>query len=365
MIGTLPERYLMGRTLKGVLVLAAASLALIISIDFLEALRQVGSRPDTSVATALELTLLRSPQLLMILSPFIMLFGTLLAFAQLARSLEIAVLRAAGLSVWRVVGAPVFLAFMIGLLLIAVVDPITTRMSLSADNLLSEVRGNDTATPKAFRDGVWLRQPADDGVILIHADRFDMDEGRFDDVFVWRKNEEGRLIERYDAPAGFLKGEELVLPQALRSVPGGELATPSEDVRFATSFAMRDLSLIGTRPESLSIYTLPRLMNRIGSAGIPLEPYALRLQELFAMPLKLASMAIIACVFALPINARGGGTARLILYGIGAGFVAFILVQFSSAVAEAGLLPVMTAAWTPPTVIFLIGVSFILFREDG
>jgi lipopolysaccharide export system permease protein len=365
MIGTLPERYLMQRTLQGVLVLGAASLGLIVSIDFLEALRQVSDRPNADVLTALQLTLLRSPQLLMILSPFIMLFGTLLAVAQLARSLEIAVLRAAGLSVWRVVGAPVFLAFMLGIVLITVVDPITTRMSLSADKLLSQVRGNDVSTPKAFRDGVWLRQPDGDGVILLHADGFSVEGAQFEDVFVWRKDRDGRLIERFDAPTATLEGQRLILADAQRSVPGGELAEPVGAVGFATNFAMRDLALIGTRPESLSIYTLPRLMARIGNAGIPLEPYALRLQELFALPLKLASMAIIACVFALPISPRGGGAARLILYGIAAGFIAFILVQFSSAVAEAGLIPVMTAAWTPPTVIFLIGVSMILFREDG
>ena len=76
-------------------------------------------------------------------------------------------------------------------------------------------------------------------------------------------------------------------------------------------------------------------------------------------------MAVIACVFALPIHARGGGTARLILLGIGSGFAAFILIQFSTAMGEAGLVPVMISAWTPPFVIMLAGLSALLFLEDG
>ena len=366
MIGlSLPERYIMRRTLGSVLVLGAACLGLTISIDFLEALRQVGSQSDAGVATAFRLTLLRAPQLLMILSPFIMLFGVLMAFSQLARSLEIAVLRAAGFSVWRIVGAPVILAAILGVVLTLAVDPLTTRMSLSADRLLNDVKGDEQTASRAFRNGVWLRQDSDQGVVLFHADQIDLDAGVFDDVFVWRKSVEGVFLERFDAPTAVFEGQTVVLMDALRSTPGGQLAEEVGNQSFATSFAKRDLALLGTRPESLSIWTLPFLMQRIGNAGVPLEPYSLRLQELFAMPLKLASMAVIACVFALPIHARGGGTARLIIYGIVAGFLAFIGIQFSSALAEASLVPVVIAAWTPPAITLLIGVTIILFQEDG
>ena len=362
---TLAERYLMERTFRNVMILGAASFALIVSIDFLEALRQVSERTDAGVSTAAKLTLLRSPQLLMILSPFIMLFGTLMAMAQMARSLEIAVLRAAGFSVWRIVGAPVVLALIIGAVLAVAVDPLTTRMSLSSDNLLNEVRGSGSNAEKTFRKGVWLRQEQEDGVILIHADRVLLDQDKVRGVFVWRKAEDGAFVERFDAQQADFQDRELTLINAVRSAPGGEVPTEVGDVTFSTTFELDDLVLANTRPESLSLWTLPRLMDRIGGAGIPLEPFSLRLHELFAMPLKLAAMAVIGCVFALPIHARSGGTFRLVIYGIFAGFAAFIAIQFASAVAEAGLVPVRIAAWTPPSIALLVGVTVLLFQEDG
>ena len=300
----------------------------------------------------------------MILSPFIFLFGTLLAFAQLARSLEIAVFRAAGFSVWRIIGAPITLSVLLGVGLVTLVDPVTTRMSLQADRLLTEVKGG-SKVPKAFQNGVWLRQQDEESIYLIHAKGISLDVGAFRQVQVWRKDEAGFLYERYDAPLAEIEGQTLTLVNAERSVPGGELTERVGNVTFQTTFARRDLAMTGTRPESLNIWNLPRLMQRIGNAGIPLEPYALRLHELFATPLRLASMVVIACVFALPIHSRGGGTARLILMGIAAGFVAFILIQFSTTVGEAGLIPVVIAAWTPPLVTLLAGLSVLLFREDG
>ncbi|MEO1657469.1 MAG: LptF/LptG family permease [Pseudomonadota bacterium] len=362
---TLAERYLMERTFRNVVILGAASFALIVSIDFLEALRQVSNRPEAGVGTAATLTLLRAPQLLMILSPFIMLFGTLMAMAQMARSLEIAVLRAAGFSVWRLVGAPVVLALMIGTVLAVAVDPLTTRMSLSSDNLLNEVRGSGSNAEKTFRRGVWLRQEQEEGVILIHADRVLYDEDVMESVFVWKKRDDGAFVERFDADKAVFRDQQLTLIEAMRSAPGGDVPTIVGDVTFDTTFELDDLVLANTRPESLSLWTLPGLMQRIGGAGVPLEPFSLRLHELFAMPLKLAAMAVIGCVFALPIHARSGGTFTLIIYGIFAGFAAFIAIQFSSAVAEAGLVPVRIAAWTPPSIALLIGVTVLLFREDG
>lgn len=367
MIGTtLPERYLMERTFRGVTVLGFASLGLTMSVDFLEALRQVSSTNGAGALAAAQLTLLRSPQLLIILSPFIMLFGTLMAFAQLARSLEVAVFRAAGFSVWRIIGAPVVLSLALGVILITIVDPVTTRMSLAADNLLASLRGAETAVPSVFRNGVWLRQEQDDDtVLLIHADSIDIDSGALENVFLWRKDREGRFIERFDAEGALLQGSELLLGEATRSAAGGNPSEPVGTIVFRTTFELSDLALTGNRPEVLNLWNLPRFMSRVGKAGIPLEPYALRLHEIFAMPLKLASMAVIACAFALPIHARGGGTARLVVSGIAAGFLAFMLVQFSQALGEAGLVPVVLAAWTPPLVTLLAGLTFILFREDG
>lgn len=366
MIGTtLPERYLMRRTLRGILVLSAASFGLTISIDFLEALRQV-SELAAGAGAALQLTLLRTPQLLMILSPFIILFGTLLTFAQLARSLEVAVFRAAGFSVWRIVGAPVLLAMAIGMFLISVVDPLTARMSLAADNKLAELRGQEVETPRIFRGGVWLRQDSNNGnVLLLNAKTIDIPNGRLDDVTVWRKTPSGTFIDRYDAPQAVLAGQDLTLFQATRSVPGQQLSEAVGDLQFPTTFVLDDLARTGERPEVLHLWNLPGLMSRISGAGIPLEPYKQRLHEIFAMPLKLASMAVIACVFALPIHSRGGGTARLVISGIAAGFVAFILVQFSQTIGESGLIPAFIAAWTPPLVTLLVGLTILLFQEDG
>jgi lipopolysaccharide export system permease protein len=363
---TMPERYLMRRTLRGIVVLGLASYALTVSIDFLEALRQVGEAEDAGTADALALTLLRTPQLLMVLSPFVILFGTLLAFAQLARSLEVAVFRAAGFSVWRIVGAPVLLALAIGLLLITIVDPITTEMAKEADQRLTTYRGGATLEERAFGKGLWLRQDLDGGeVLVIRAGGVDLPNDRFTDVTLWRKDQAGRFIERFDDDRADLAGGEIVLTEASRTAPGEERQSEAGRVAFPTTFRIADIRRTSQRPEVLNLWNLPGLMARIDGAGIPTEPYAQRLHEIYAVPLKLAAMAVIACVFALPIHARSGGIGRLVVSGIAAGFFSFILIQFSQALGEAGLIPVVIAAWTPPLITLLAGLSLLLFREDG
>ncbi|MCQ8185593.1 LptF/LptG family permease [Parvularcula maris] len=367
MIGlTMPERYLMRRTFRGIMVLGLASYALTVSIDFLEALRQVSDAEGAGTGDALALTFLRTPQLLMVLSPFVILFGTLLAFAQLARSLEVAVFRAAGFSVWRIVGAPVLLALAIGLFLITIVDPVTTEMAKEADQRLTEYKGRASLEERAFGEGLWLRQDIVGGdILLIRAGGVDLPNERFTDVTLWRKSPDGRLIDRFDGPVAELTERELFLTEASRMAPGEDRSELAGGVRFPTTFSLADIRRTSQRPEVLNLWNLPGLMQRIDGAGIPTEPYAQRLHEIYAVPLKLAAMAVIACVFALPIHARSGGIGRLVVSGIAAGFLSFILIQFSQALGEAGLIPVIIAAWTPPLITLLAGLSLLLFREDG
>ena len=120
--------YLAKRTLGGVLGLLLVIWLIVVSVDLIEAMRDIARIPGAGPIAALRLTLLRTPQLILSLSPFIFLFGTLWAYGQMARMSEIAVLRAAGLSVWRLIFPPVILAVAAGLLIATTLDPLAARL---------------------------------------------------------------------------------------------------------------------------------------------------------------------------------------------------------------------------------------------
>ncbi|ADM09848.1 predicted permease [Parvularcula bermudensis HTCC2503] len=358
--------YLAKRTLGGVLGLLLVIWLIVVSVDLIEAMRDIARIPGAGPIAALRLTLLRTPQLILSLSPFIFLFGTLWAYGQMARMSEIAVLRAAGLSVWRLIFPPVILAVAAGLLIATTLDPLAARLAETAQTVKNEARSGEEAAAK--RPHLWLRQNeiGSDGIALLHAERYRENDPVLEEVTVWRRTQDGAFIERLDAPRALIDAQVLRLMQARRSTSIATTAPQIEaEIEVPVAIDLRLLDQDRQTADTLSVWALPETIRLMGDAGMTTTKFRLRYHALWSLPLKLAAMVILACAFALGMNARGGGTALLMGMGILAGFLLFILSELSAAIAEAAIVPVGLAAWAPALLAVLFAVTLLLYREDG
>lgn len=117
------DLYLLRRTFRAVAGAMAVSSSVILLIQFEELSRSVGVRTDAGVSDVLWLTLLRAPSLILLLSPFIFLFGGIAAFVALNRSSELTAMRAAGVSAWRFIAPSAAFAFLAGLVVVTLLIP--------------------------------------------------------------------------------------------------------------------------------------------------------------------------------------------------------------------------------------------------
>ena len=75
-------------------------------------------------------------------------------------------------------------------------------------------------------------------------------------------------------------------------------------------------------------------------------------------------MSILAAAFSLRLM-RLGGLAVLASSGVALGFLFFFMNKFSLALGEAGTLPAFAAAWAPPVLALLCGLTLLCYTEDG
>lgn len=357
--------YLIRRTLFGVVGLFAVIWLLVVSVDLVEAMREVSKVPEAGFAEALQMTLYRTPQLILTLTPFIFLFGALWAFGQMAKSSEIAVLRAAGLSVWRVVAAPVAVAVALGIFTVAAIDPVAANLASKAQAIKNDMRGKQANLLKPFRDGIWLRQVDAESASIIHAASYDATTQRLTDVTIWRRTLDGVFIDRWDAPTAEVSPSVFYLENVRRTTLHREAESVREREPFPVTIDLRALREDVAKPTALSVWELPSFAAVMRSAGMSTIAYELRYFDLWSLPIRLIAMVLIACAFALGMQARGGGTARLLGMGIGAGFALFILSELSGAMAKAQIVPAHIAAWAPGLLAILFAVTLLLYREDG
>lgn len=357
-------RYIAGRMLFAAAALFAILSAFVLVVDLIENLRFVGKFEGGGAVEAVQITLMRAPGLVQMLSPFVFLFGAIWMFSQLNRRAEISVMRAAGLSVWRLIGPAALVAGVSGLLLITVVDPMSSSLRGSSEKLRDAIRGKESSLMQVFGDGVWLRQRDADSILIINARAVDPSNAALSDVTLWRVDRNSAFLERIDAPEAVLSGRTLELRGARIKGANDQLDHRTPVYAIPTSLAPADLKERVDSPESMSLWRLPKFILLAEAAGLPTVRYNLRFHDLCSTPLKLIGMVLIAAFFSLK-PMRSGGALRLFLYALIAGFLLYILTQVASALGESGIAPEALAAWTPAIVATLVAVSALLQYEES
>jgi len=90
----------------------------------------------------------------------------------------------------------------------------------------------------------------------------------------------------------------------------------------------------------------------------------MQFDSLVAMPFLLIAMTLIAATVSMRF-ARMGQSATMILGGVVAGFLLYVVSVLVKAFGVAGFVPTIVAAWFPVVVAMFFGVTFLLYREDG
>ena len=357
-------RYLAGRTLQAVIVLALGLASLVVFVDLIENLRYVAKVRAGGFGFALGVTLMRAPSTLMALAPFVFLIAAIWTFNQFNRRAELAVMRASGLSVWRIVGPAALVAALSGVVLIAVIDPLAAHLLGAAERAKLDLRGRSASVVQVFGDGVWLRQREADSVLIINARAFNPAEATLAGVMILRLDLAQRFVERIDAPSGVISGRTIELRQARVRGAGEALEYRTPVYAVTTSLTPEDLRENVSDAETLSLWRLPQFIVLAEASGLPTLRYSIRFHDLCSTPLKLISMVLIAAMFSLRPH-RSGGAFRLFLSAVGAGFVLYILSQMANALGLSGAVPAALAAWIPALVASLIAATALLNAEEG
>ena len=352
-------RYFAASYARSVLGVFAAVLALIFTLDFVDTLRRAGSIQGAGGGIVAWLAVLHTPIVAEQALPFIVLIGAMAAFLNLSRRLELTVARAAGVSVWQFLTPALALALAFGVAEIAAFNPLSTSMKRQAAGLEAKLFGAGARDAGGF----WLRQKTIDGQSIIHVEGRDPDRDGYLGVEAYVFDPDGSFVQRIDAKSAQLREGYWEMTDAQVVAPGDE---GEEDGVYllATSLTREQLSQSFVPPDTVSFYALKGLAEQVRGAGLDATPYVLRRQQLMALPLSLAAMTLVAACFSLRLF-RMGGVQRMVLGGVAAGFVLYVITKIVGDLGNAGFVSATFAAWSPAVGGCLFGVYVLLHQEDG
>ena len=359
MIGRTLSFYLAQRFARTVFAAFMVVFAIIYAADLVELLRRSGNSQRATGVLMAGLSFLRTPTFAEQALPFAVLFGSMIAFLNLSRKMELVVARAAGVSVWQILIPPIGVIVAIGVLSVIAYNPASTWMKQKADEIESSVFGGPTHNSI----GMWIRQKSIDGQAVISVSARSGDGAEFKGIQVFNFDDNGNFIERLQAASGELRDGFWVLHDAVVVTAGFE-ALPVSTYLLATNLSRAEVAQAFVAPETVSFWRLPGLAAQTARAGLDPTAYKLKYQELLARPLTLASMVLVAACFSLRFF-RMGGIEYMVSGGVVAGFVLYVATKVVSDLGGAGFLSASVAGWAPGIIGCLFGVYILLQQEDG
>ncbi len=356
------DRYIARILLRHIIVTIVVLVGLFTFVSFIDELGDL-DRGRYGILQIIQHVILKIPKTLYDVFPMAALIGSILGLSTLARDSELVVMRAAGVSIQRIVLSVLKVGVLLALFAMVmgeVVAPFTEDRALQVK---AESIVNNSGRKGDF--GVWLR---DDNTYvnigevlpgqplrLLNIKIFEFDNQNFLRFLSIAREGEYQLTLSSNGQRGrwLLKG--------LRRTMINEESSAADEVSAAYWSTVLDpeiLKIYQVKPEQLSVWQLLEYIAHLRSNKQDTSTYELEFWSKVVTPLATLVMLILAVPFVFK-DARSGNLGRSLFSGIMIGLGFFIANQaFSYFVTLFGIPPLLGAS-LPTMIVAFISVLMI------
>jgi lipopolysaccharide export system permease protein len=284
-----------------------------------------------------------TPQFVYYVIPLAALLSVLVTFGVLSRSSELSVMKACGISLYRIAAPLLLLALAWSAVLYGLEQQVMAKANQRAEALDATIRGRSprTSNPLLRR---WV--VARDGAIY-HYDAFDAIGKSLVNLTVYRpmKDEWALESQLFATHVRFENGQWIGAKgwqQDFAARKGGYAVFPQRTVPLETPDYFETAAPLA---EMMTVPQLRRYIEELSASGFNVVPLTIDLQKKLAFPFVTVVMTLLAIPFGMTTGKRGT------LYGIGIGIVLalsyWIVMGAFGAIGKAGVLGPVMAGWAP------------------
>lgn len=365
-LSTILSAYIGRQFLAAFLAVLMVIMGLILLFDLIELMRRAAALPDAGFGLLLGMALMKLPQMMHTVLPFAVMIGSMVTFWRLTRSHELVVARAAGVSVWQFLGPVVAIVALVGVVNITALNPLASALYARFERLQDDLLLRRSNPLTLSESGLWLREAQDEEHSVVHADQVRQEAFKLFlrdvSIFVFQGSDE--FNHRINAASGQLADGYFDLSDVW-VMRAGKPSDHYDSYRLKTTLTLTKIQDNFASPETVSFWELPGFIDFFESAGFSANKHRLYWQSLLASPLLLCAMVLVAAIFSLNPNMRSGGMMLRIGGGVTTGFLLYFFSRVIYAFGLSATLPQSLAAWSPAAVTALLGLTILLYLEDG
>ena len=361
-------QYLSKQIVITFLLVLATIMGIVMMFDAVEALRRISGREDVGMEYVLEYVITRLPQTIDKVLPFIMMVAAMICFWKVSKSNEYVIIRSSGVSVWGFLAPVLLTVFMVGVINVALVNPISSKMYEMHETIKYRFATRNPNAVLFSSKGLWIREAlSEDKILVLKAKSLRQEEDEvlsMQDVSILEMDRNSQILRRVESLLGELKEDKLKL-RGVKIFESQKETKFMNDTEYETQINLQRIKENFIDPDAISVWDLPDTIKFYESSGFSAGRHKMRYLTLLVSPFLLVAMVLVAALFALKPNMRQGGVMFLIVAGITSGFIIYFSSQLVYAFGINGYIPIWFAVWAPTLVVSLLGVTAMLQKEEG
>lgn len=346
------DRYIAGVVVTGTGIALLLILGFDVFFSIINQMDDVGKGAYT-VGKMLQYVLLTMPRSLYELFPTVTLVGSLMGMGFLAANGELTAMRAAGMSVWRIVrsvvqagAAMLVLVVLLGEFVAPAAEQVGQSMRASAISTGISVMGGN---------GLWIR----DEDRFIHVHRI-INERQLADLTILEFDENLRMRSATRAASATFQQNHWELQQVRKSsfAASSVIATESQTAVLKSVLTPELISIIMLKPQNMSVKNIRQYVDYLEENGLDSLPYRYAFWGRFVTPASAIIMLIISVPFVFS-GLRSVTAGQRVFIGMLTGIGFYLLNQIASQMGQVYNLNPLLASLTPGLVFLVLGVLAI------
>ena len=350
------NRYIINGYIKSLLVVIAVMLSIILLINLLDEFNFFKSKKDLKFIFFIIFTILKVPNVLINLFPFIVLFGGIVFYLKIYNHNEVISLRVMGYSNIQIILIPALTSFVIGYIIVFLIVPFSSSMLKYYENLRSEY--NETKNLVFVNEtGIWVLDKNEKEKNIIRIEKINKDFSSVNQITIYNYDISNNFIKRIDADEGNIKDKNWQLNKV--HIISGNKKNNKENYlnnyNYTSNININELKNIYKNTETTSLLDINKEMQTLEDKGYSTIDLRIRYQKLISFPIYLLAMSILSGLMIINLG-KTSNYLKYGSYGVIISIIIYFLNDLSITIAKSGIISVDFSVWIPIFLIILINL---------
>ncbi len=350
------NRYIIIEYIKSLFVVIAVMLSIILLINLLDEFNFFKSKKDLKFIFFIIFTILKIPNLLINLFPFIVLFGGIVFYLKIYNHNEVISLRVMGYSNIQIILIPALTSFIIGYIIVFLIVPFSSSMLRYYESLRSEY--NETKNLVFVNEtGIWILDKNEKEKNIIRIEKVSKDFSVANQITIYNYDSSNNFIKRIDATEGFIKDKNWQLNKVyiISANKKNNKENYLNNYNYTSNVNISELKNVYKNTDTTSLLDINKEMMILEDKGYSTIDLRIRYQKLISFPIYLLAMSILSGLMIINLG-KTSNYLKYGSYGVIISVIIYFLNDLSITIAKSGIISVDFSVWIPIFLIILINL---------